>query len=83
MWYDVVINGGGMAATPLFAAQAKKILSGDLSFVAFLRYVSALATRPTHTPRHTHHTRTHTHTTTTSLFLSLEVGLHRASPPLP
>eukprot|EP01044_Picomonas_judraskeda_P019265 COSAG03_NODE_4024_length_1715_cov_2.378094_3_plen_32_part_01 len=32
MWYDVVINGGGMAATPLFAAQAKKILSGDLSF---------------------------------------------------
>ncbi len=38
MWYDVVINGGGMAATPLFEAQAKKILSGDLSFVAFLRY---------------------------------------------
>ena len=25
------------AATPLFAAQAKKILSGDLSFAAFLR----------------------------------------------
>lgn len=38
MWYDVVVEGGGMAATPLFEAQAKKILSGDLSFVAFLRY---------------------------------------------
>ena len=36
-WYDVVTNGGGMAGTPLFAAQARKILSGDLSFVAFLR----------------------------------------------
>ena len=46
MWYDVVINGGGMAATPLFAAQAKKILSGALSFVAFLRYVSALLPPP-------------------------------------
>ena len=28
MWYDVVINGGGMAGTPLFEAQAKKIISG-------------------------------------------------------
>ena len=37
LWYDVVINGGGMAGTGLFEAQALKILSGDLSFVAFLR----------------------------------------------
>lgn len=36
-FYDVVTNGGGMADTNLFRAQARKIIDGDMSFNAHLR----------------------------------------------
>ncbi len=37
VWYDVVVNGHGMADTPLFRTMARKIISGDPTFRAHLR----------------------------------------------